>query len=108
MEISNRKLFSHGVVVIGLAVAAAGVFEAAAEEPKASAAAQKAVVDGETGLSQKERAARQARFAAQDEKLTAARKLYAEQKYDEATKGSGVDRRRAQGGVPSRAGEDPP
>ena len=86
MEISNRKLFSHGVVVIGLAVAAAGVFEAAAEEPKASAAAQKAVVDGETGLSQKERAARQARFAAQDEKLTAARKLYAEQKYDEATK----------------------
>lgn len=87
MDISNRKLFSHGVAVIGLAVAAAGVSGAAAAEPKGDVVVQKAVRSGiDDEFSRKEREARQARYAAQDEKLAAARKLRSEQKYDEAVK----------------------
>ncbi len=87
MDISNRKLFSHGAAVIGLAVAAAGVSGAAAAEPKGDVVVQKAVRSGiDDEFSRKEREARQARYAAQDEKLAAARKLRSEQKYDEAVK----------------------
>ena len=87
MDISNRKLFSHGMAVIGLAVAAAGVSGAAAAEPKRDVAVQKAVRSGtDDEFSRKEREARQARYAAQDEKLASARKLRSEQKYDEAVK----------------------
>ena len=87
MEISNRKLISRGMAAIGLAVVAAGVSGAAAEEPKGAVVVQKAVRSGfDDEFSQKEREARQARYAAQDEKLTAARKLRSEQKFDEAVK----------------------
>ena len=46
MEISNRKLISRGMAAIGLAVVAAGVSGAAAEEPKGAVVVQKAVRSG--------------------------------------------------------------
>ena len=76
MEISNRKLFSRGMVAIGFAVAFSGVpgdiF--AADQPETAAAVATAGT-GDNELSAQEKALRRKKFEEQDARIEAARKM---------------------------------
>lgn len=76
MEISNRKLFSRGMVAIGFAVAFSGVPGEvfAAEQPETTAAVA-TTGTGDNELSAQEKALRRKKFEEQDARLEAARKM---------------------------------
>lgn len=76
MEILNRKLFSRGVIAIGVAVAVSGVPGElfAADQPETAAAVAAANKD-EKELSAQEKELRSKKFAEQDVRIEAARKM---------------------------------
>ncbi len=76
MEISNRKLFSRGVIAIGVAVAVSGVpGEAfAADQPETAAVVATANND-EKALTVREMELRSQKFAEQDARIDTARKM---------------------------------
>jgi len=77
MEISNRKLFSRGVIAIGVAVAVSGVPGElfAADQPETAAAVAAAASKDEKELSSQEKELRSKKFAEQDARIEAARKM---------------------------------
>ncbi|MBS1368593.1 MAG: hypothetical protein HPZ91_01440 [Lentisphaeria bacterium] len=76
MEISNRKLFSRGMVAIGFAVAFSGIpgEVLAADQPETAAAVATAKTEDKE-LSAQEKALRRKKFAEQDARIAAARKM---------------------------------
>ena len=76
MEISNRKLFSRGMVAIGFAVAVSGIpgDAFAADQPETAAAVATAGT-GDNELSAQEKALRRKKFEEQDARIEAARKM---------------------------------
>lgn len=75
MEISNRKLFSRGMVAIGFAVAVSGIpgDAFAADQPETAAVVATAQKE-DNELSEREKALRRQKFAEQDARIEAARK----------------------------------
>ncbi|MEI3001185.1 MAG: hypothetical protein V8T86_09855 [Victivallis sp.] len=76
MEISNRKLFSRGMVAIGFAVAVSGIpgDAFAADQPETAAVVATAQKE-DNELSEREKALRRQKFAEQDARIEAARKM---------------------------------
>ena len=74
MEISNRKLFSRGMVAIGFAVAVSGIpgDAFAADQPETAAVVATAQKE-DNELSEREKALRRQKFAEQDARIEAAR-----------------------------------